>query len=269
MTSVPAAPSRPAPTDALTRWIAGFIVVILLDASQLLAFYPGRTATLWAWTIQPELTAMVLGSVYTGGGYFFARVLFGASWEEVAAGFPAIALFVWMATLATLLHLDRFAEDSLPFAAWAALYVVTPLLVPYLYLRNRKRFPMQQGPLIPQGVRIGLAVAGGVLVAVAVLVFAAPDEAIGEWPWMLTPLTARITAAVVGLYGAVWVSVAAHRTWTAARIPLQSQVIGLAVFLLAVGRDEGVVDWGALGVVVVAVAAAMLVVSAVLAWRAA
>jgi hypothetical protein len=53
MTSVPAAPSTHAPTDALTRWVAGFIVLILLDASQLLAFYPERTATLWAWTIQP------------------------------------------------------------------------------------------------------------------------------------------------------------------------------------------------------------------------
>jgi hypothetical protein len=269
MTTVPAAPSSHAPTDALTRWIAGVIVVILLDASQLLAFYPDRTATLWAWTIQPELTAMVLGSVYAGGAYFFARVLFGASWEEVAAGFPAISLFVWMATLATALHLDRFHEESLPFAAWAALYVVTPLLVPYLYLRNRRRSPPPQGPEMPRGLRTGLAIAGAVLVAVALLIFLAPDEAIGEWPWTLTPLTARITAAVLGLYGAVWVSVAAHRTWTGARIPLQSQTIGLTVFLVAVGRDERVVDWGVLGVVVVAAAAAMLAVSAVLAWKAA
>ena len=85
----------------------------------------------------------------------------------------------------------------------------------------------------------------------------------------LTPLTARITAAVVALYGAVWLSVAAHVTWTAARIPLQSHVIGLAVFLVSVARDESVVDWGVVGVVVVAAAAAMLAVSAVLAWKAA
>jgi hypothetical protein len=269
MTSVPAAPSSHRPTDALTRWVAGFIVVILLDASQLLAFYPDRTATLWAWTIQPELSAMVLGSVYTGGAYFFARVLFGASWQEVAAGFPAIALFVWMATLATALHLDRFAEDSLPFAAWAALYVVTPLLVPYLYLRNRRRAGVAGGAPLPRGIRTGLAVVGGLIVALALLVFAAPDAAIGDWPWTLTPLTARITAAVVALYGAVWLAVAAHGTWTAARIPLQSHVIGLAVFLVSVARDESVVDWGPLALVVVAVAAAMLAVSAVLAWKAA
>jgi hypothetical protein len=269
MTSVPAAPSSPRPTDALTRWVAGFIVVILLDASQLLAFYPDRTATLWAWTIQPELTAMVLGSVYTGGAYFFARVLFGASWEEAAAGFPAIALFVWMATIATALHLDRFAEDSLPFAAWAALYVVTPFLVPYLYLRNRRRAAPATGPPLPRGIRVALAGTGGVVVALALLVFLVPDVAIGDWPWTLTPLTARITAAVVALYGGVWLSVAAHGTWTAARIPLQSQAIGLAVFLVSVARDESVVDWGPPAVAVVAAAAVMLAASAMLAWKAA
>jgi hypothetical protein len=36
-----------------------------------------------------------------------------------------------------------------------------------------------------------------------------------------------------------------------------------------VARDESVVDWGPLALVVVAVAAAMLAVSAVLAWKAA
>src|SRR5918999_5287706 len=139
--SVPTAPS----TDLLTRAVAGFLVLILVDAAQLLAFYPDRTETLWAWTIQPPVTAMLLGSIYTAGAYFFARVLFGAPWERVAAGFPPIALFVWMAAIATVIHLDRFHEDSLPIAAWVALYVVTPVGVPLLYLRNRR--PIGGAPL--------------------------------------------------------------------------------------------------------------------------
>jgi hypothetical protein len=76
MNSVPAAPSRPA-TDTLTRVIAGLIFVILLDAAQLLFFYPDRTGELWAWKLQPEVTAMLLGSVYAGGAYFFLRIVFG------------------------------------------------------------------------------------------------------------------------------------------------------------------------------------------------
>lgn len=261
-------PAAPSPTDAATRWIAGFIVVVLLDASQLLAFYPDRTDTLWAWTIRPEVTAMVLGSVYAGGGYFFARVLFGAPWERVAAGFPPVALFVWMAAIATVLHLDRFAEDSLPFAAWAALYIVTPVLVPALYLRHGR--PAPTGSELPRPVRAGLAAAGSALVALALVMLAAPSVAQDIWPWELTPLTARITAAVVALYGSVWVSVAVHRTRAAAAIPLQSHAAGLAVLLVAVARGHEDVDWGApLAPVLVAVAAAMMLTSALLARRAA
>jgi hypothetical protein len=64
--SVPAAPSATG-TDLLTRAIAGVVCLVLIDAAQLLIFYPGRTSLLWAWDLKPEVTAMVLGSVYAGG----------------------------------------------------------------------------------------------------------------------------------------------------------------------------------------------------------
>ena len=111
MNSVPAAPSQTG-TDTLTRVIAGLICLILLDAAQLLFLYPDRTDTLWAWKLQPEATAMLLGSVYAGGAYFFARIVFGAPWIRVATGFPSVIVFVWMAGIATLLHLDRFIKDG-------------------------------------------------------------------------------------------------------------------------------------------------------------
>jgi hypothetical protein len=254
------------PTDALTRAVAGFLVLILADAAQLLAFYPDRTDTLWAWTIAPPLTAMLLGSAYVAGGYFFARVMFGAPWERVAAGFPPVMLFVWMAAIATALHLDRFHDDSLPFAAWAALYVVTPIGVPLLYLHNRR--PLT-GRALARGTRLALGAAGGVIVAAGLVLFAAPDLGVDNWPYTLTPLTARITAAVLALYGSVWLSVALHGTSTAARIPLQAHVLGLLALIVAVVRGEGAVDWGnALAPALVAVAAAMAAVSALLSWKA-
>jgi len=87
--TVPAAPSATS-TDAVTRIIAGAVCLVLIDAAQLLIFYPGRTNTLWAWDLKPEVTAMTLGSVYAGGAYFFGRLTFGAPWRSVAAGFPAV-----------------------------------------------------------------------------------------------------------------------------------------------------------------------------------
>lgn len=266
MNSVPTAPSGTS-TDVITRVVAGFLVLILIDAAQLLAFYPDRTETLWAWTIAPPLTSMLLGSVYVAGAYFFARVLFGAPWERVAAGFPPIIAFVWMAAIATALHLDRFHEDSLPFAAWATLYVITPIGVPLLYLRNRR--PLT-GPPIARDVRIALGVAGTAIVSGSLVLFLVPEVAIDGWSYALTPLTTRITAAVFALYGAVWLSVALHRTSAAARIPLQAHTIGLVVLLVAIARGEDAVDWGnPLAPALVAIAASMAAVSAVLAWRAA
>jgi hypothetical protein len=263
--SVPTAPSR-APTDTLTRVVAGFLVLILIDAAQLLAFYPDRTETLWAWTIAPPLTSMLLGSLYLAGAYFYARVLFGAPWERVAAGFPPVILFVWMAAIATALHLDRFHEDSLPFAAWVALYIVTPIGVPLLYLHNRR--PLTGTPLA-HAAKLVLGVVGAAIASASMVLFVVPDVGIDNWPYTLTPLTTRITAAVLALYGSVWLSVALYGTSTAARIPLQAHALGLAVLVIAVVRGEDAVDWGnALAPVLVAVAAAMAITSALLAWRA-
>jgi hypothetical protein len=253
--SVPTAP----PTDLLTRAVAGFLVLILIDASQLLAFYPDRTDTLWAWTIQPPVTAMVLGSVYTAGAYFFARILFGAPWERVAAGFAPIIAFVWMAAVATIIHLDRFHTDSLPFAAWVALYVVTPIGVPLLYLRNRQ--PVA-GPQVPPTTRIAIGAVGAVIVSASLVIYAVPDVAIDNWPYPLTPLTARITAAVFAVYGGLWLSVALQNRRIGARIPLEAQTIGLVVLVVAFARGEE-------AVVLATAAAVMAVVSALLAWRAA
>jgi hypothetical protein len=238
--------------------VAGFLVLILVDAAQLLAFYPDRTETLWAWTIQPPVTAMVLGSVYTAGAYFFARVLFGAPWERVAAGFPPIIAFVWMAALATVIHLDRFHEDSLPFAAWVALYVVTPVGVPFLYLRNRRPIG---GPPLPRAARTALGAVGAAIVSAGLVFYIAPDVAIDAWPYPLTPLTARITAAVLAVYGGVWLSVALYNSVRATRIPLEAHTIGLVVLVLALARGEE-------AALIAGVAAAMALVSAVLAWKA-
>jgi hypothetical protein len=256
--SVPTEPSA-APTDLLTRAAAGFLVLILIDAAQLLAFYPERTATLWAWTIQPPLSAMLLGSVYTAGAYFFARILFGAPWERVAPGFPPIIAFVWMAALATLIHLDRFHEDSLPFLAWAALYIVTPIGVPLLYLHNRRPIG---GPPLSRAARLVLGAVGAVIVSASLVIYVVPDVAIDNWSYPLTPLTARITAAVFVVYGGVWLSVALYNSARAARIPLEALTLALVVLVVAFVRGEE-------ALLLAVAAAAMALTSALLVWQAA
>jgi hypothetical protein len=228
----------------LTRWIAALILLFLVDAAQLLLLLPSRTSELFAWNAGLEINALVLGSAYVGGGYFFVRVCAGAPWHLVAGGFPPIMVFVWLAGIATFLHLDRLNESGLPLLAWFALYILAPLLVPVLFVLNESsagRGPAR--PRLPEGLRAGLGIAGGAVVALALIIFVAPLRAIDAWPWEITPLTVRVVATVIALYGTVWLTVAARGDAAGARIPLESQAIGLLVLLVGLLRAREAVAW--------------------------
>jgi hypothetical protein len=250
----------------LTRWVALAVIFFLADAVQLLLLLPDRTGELFAWAIDPQVTSLVLGAAYVAGGYFFIRVVMADSWHRVAAGFPAVVVFVWGAAGATALHLDRFTHDGLSFAAWAAIYSVAPVGLPLLYLAQRRatRVALADSPMSAR-VRILLCCVGGAVVAAALLAFALPQITIDVWPWTLTPLTARIVATVMALFGSLWVSVALSGGKTAARIPLEAHAVGLAVLLMAAARGHGDIDWtNPLAAILVAGVAAMALVDLVI-----
>jgi hypothetical protein len=243
-----------------TRWLAIGIVLFLADAAQLLLLLPDRTAELFAWPIDVQVTSLVLGSAYVAGGYYFVRVALARSWHSIAVGFPPVIVFVWFAAGATALHLDRFTQGSLPFAAWAAIYALAPFGLPVLYIAQRRAGRAPGDSPLPVRVRIFMAATGGVVVLAAVAGFAAPHAMSDVWPWELTPLTARIVAAVVALFGSLWISVAQRAGATAARIPLEAHLVGLAFLLLAAARGHAEVDWSnPLAVVLVAGVAGMAV----------
>ena len=249
-TSVPDAGSRGAElvpggqVGRLTRWVALAVIFFLADAVQLLLLLPDRTGELFAWAIAPHVTSFVLAAAYVAGAYFFIRVVTTDSWHRVAAGFPAVIVFVWGAAGATALHLDRFIHDGLSFAAWAAIYAIAPLGLPLLYLARRRavRVPLADTPMSRRA-RILLGGAGGAVVLAALLAFALPQVTIEIWPWTLTPLTARIVATVVALFGSLWVSVALSGGRTAARIPLEAHAVGLVFLLIAALRGSGDIEW--------------------------
>jgi hypothetical protein len=264
-TPAPIVPATPAPggqIGRLTRWVALAVIFFLADAVQLLLLLPDRTGELFAWAIDPQVTSLILGAAYVAGGYFFVRVVTAGSWDRVAAGFPAVIVFVWGAAAATALHLDRFSHDGLSFAAWAAIYSIAPVGLPLLYLAQRRatRVPLADSPMSKRA-RILLSCVGGAVVAAALLAFAVPQATIDVWPWTLTPLTARIVATVMALFGSLWVSVALRGGKTAARIPLEAHCLGLVFLLLAAARGHGDIDWtNPLAAVLVAGVAAMALV---------
>jgi hypothetical protein len=251
------------PTPVAVRWVGGVIVFFLIDAVQLLLLVPDRSSQLFAWPIAPDFSAYVLASAYSAGAYFFVRVAMGASWNRVVAGFAPVTVFVWLVAIATLLHLDRFREGSLPFLAWITLYVLSPFGIPLIaVLASRAAGADGGGERLPQALRIALGVAGGVVVAAALWVFADPVAFAGDLPWPMTPLTTRVVMSVIALFGSVWVSVAVDGRRTAATIVLEAHVVGLAVMLGAL-VIAGVPTGQPLAPVLLGGGAAMLVTSAV------
>jgi hypothetical protein len=76
---------------------------------------------------------------------------------------------------------------------------------------------------------------------VGLILYLAPKRAIDIWRWLLTPLTARSTAAIffLGIAGA---GVFFDRSWRAVRIPLQVAMVMLGLILVSVARDWDSVD---------------------------
>jgi hypothetical protein len=225
-----------------TRVLAAVLLPFLAVASVLLYLLPTRTDSLFAWTIAPPFTAMLLGCAYIGGIRYFVGVLRARSWHRIWTGMPAVLGFASLACAATFLHFDRFHFARLDFGrlasiTWLVLYVTTPVLILILIVLNAPRDPRtpEDGDLvIPSGMRVLLGVVGVAAVATGVALFVAPVAMASIWAWPLTPLTARVTGGVIVLPGLVNVLLLVDARWSAFRLIFQAQLLSLVCIIAAV-----------------------------------
>ncbi len=231
----------------VTRVVGACIPPFLIVAFVMLFFFPNDTGRLFAWTIRPAMTPMMMGAGYISGSYYFVRLVTGRQWHRFALGLLPIATFTWFMGLATLIHWDKFNHHHVSFFAWLILYLVTPFLVPALWLLNRPTDPMTLEPddvEVPAPLRRLTGALGTVILLIAVFMFLVPRTFIDVWPWALTPLTCRVIAGWFALPGVVGLSFASDKRWSAWRITLQSQLLGIVLILIAVVRGWGDFDTG-------------------------
>ncbi len=219
-----------------TRWVSAIIVPFLVAAFAILYLFPDHTQALFAWGIRPRMSAMMLGAAYIGGAYFFVRAATNARWHWVKVGFLPVTTFATLMGIATILHWDRFNHGYISFFAWVGLYFTTPFIVLLLWLRNRSTDP---GPTshdrrVPRLVRLVIGIVGDLTLITSIFLFLQPGFMIGTWPWQLTPLTARVLGALFALTGVGELAIALDIRWSAVRIALQSQMIGIALIGLAI-----------------------------------
>jgi hypothetical protein len=232
---------RPNEVLPATRLLAAFIIPFLVAAAAILLLAPGQTERLFAWPISPTMTAMTLGAAYLAGVVFFARVIFAGEWDAVAVGFAPVVAFASLLGVATLLHWDRFTHDHVAFWTWTALYLTTPFLVLLVWLRNLPAGPPRsaQDDLMSSPVRVVFAVLGLITGVISLGLFLFPEQFADQWPWTLSPLTARVIAATFALPSLLNAGIAIMGRWRATRVAFESQGLALAIILLSYVRASG------------------------------
>jgi hypothetical protein len=223
----------------VTRVVAALIIPFLVAAFVILYVLPDATDQLFAWTIMPRMSALLMGAGYASGVYFFTRVLRAPHWHWIGRAFLPLTVFVSFLELATILHWDRFHHGHIAFIAWTAIYTLTPFVLPAVWLRNRGADPGTPDPgdvIVPFPVRALMALVGASELALAICMFLLPNYVIDLWPWMLTPPAARAIGGWFALHGSIGLALARESRWSGMRIMLHTQMIALGLILVAVAR---------------------------------
>jgi hypothetical protein len=237
------------------RAVSLVVVAVLLPALVILWGLPSRTEDLWAWTIKPDLTPIFMGAGYGAGAYFFLRAYRTQHWHEVSVGVISAAVFALLMLGTTILHYDKFNHGDAPaiaaiaFYGWTIVYILSPWVVAWLWWRNQRtdpRAPQPGEPLVPPPVRLVARAAAIGALAGAALVLAAPNVAIDNWGWDLTPLTARVIGCFTAQVGTGFLLLSFDPRWSSWRVLVQTFLIAVGLLLLGAVRAWAAFDHDAL-----------------------
>lgn len=221
----------------LTRLVAALLGLAVSGAFYALYFHPTRTAELFAWKVQPPMTAMFMGAAYANGCVVFAAILFGRAWHRVWAPHVGVIVFSTLLLVATLMHWERFNHGHPVFWAWVALYAAAPVLVPWVLLRNRREdpgtFDLRRDTAVPLGLRALWLIPGAVILAGALWAFMKPSWLIPHWPWHTTPLTMRVIVCFYSLMGVAVFTVLTESRWSAWRVGMIGVILWHTLVLIA------------------------------------
>ncbi len=226
----------------LTRWVALLVAPILVAAGVILYVFPDRTETLWAWPMGPEMTSLAVGGGYAAGAVLFVRSLWAGAWHRISVVFLVATVLTVGLLGATLLHWEAFSHGHASFWAWLVVYLVTPVLLPTVWMRNRRYdpgLPAAGTPLVPRWVRRIVGAVGVAQIVVALAFYARPELGIALWPWDLSPLTTRTLASFLAFIGAMWLAFLFEERWSALRLHVESATLGLALVALGALRAAG------------------------------
>ncbi len=204
-------------TIASMRWLLIIAGALVFLAGAPLVLVPDQTERYFAWTIQPPMTAAFLGGSYWAACVFELLSARERVWARARLAIPAVLVFTILTLIVTLVHINRFHfdfpftdPDARPAEAftiigtwfWLAIYVLVPLAMSVILIRQIRTPGVDPAPVAPLGrVARSVIVVQAVLIApLGVALLVAPLAVAPLWPWKLTALTARAVGAwLVGL----------------------------------------------------------------------
>ncbi len=234
----------------LTRIVLAIVIPFLLLAFLILYFFPDQSGERFAWAIKPHMTAIIMGAGYLGGAYQLVFAVFGKRWHRISGAFAPVTTFTIFMMIATVLHWGRFDPGHFPFQLWLVLYIITPFLVPFLWWRNRKADPGTSeavDAIVPGFARLGMTGFGVLAGLTSLFLVIAPASAIPLWPWLLTPLTARVMGGWFALLAVGGLTISRDNRWSSWRVALQS--ILLWAVLVLIGAFMNPQDFAPAGVI--------------------
>ena len=248
MTATPAGYKQQVPLMRAALYLGSFLVFL---AGIQLFVLTERTDHYFAWTIANPMTAAFLGAFYWTAiplAFLSARQ---RVWAHARVGVPGVLIFLWATLLTTLLHLGKFhfsSPDQFAKGAawlWLLIYAADPVLVSaglMLQLRAAGGDPPRAAEL-PGWYRTVLVLQSIGTVAVAVILFAAPNWAATWWPWALTPLTARAMASWLLGLGVVLARAWLENDWVRVRAATAAYAVLGVLQLVALARYGDRVSW--------------------------
>lgn len=242
------------PVSRLFRAVLVPFVVLAIGATAALYLRSTETDRFFAWSIEPPLTAALLGSAYGGTLVFFALTLRERVWANTRLAVSAPLTLSTALLVATLLHLDRFHLDEGGVAGvvawiWLVVYVIVPPTLVAVIVVQR-RLPGGDPPVVaplPGPVRVALVVLGALSLLGGAVLFAVPEDLADVWPWPISALTGRAIASWLLGLGVAAVHAAIEDDLRRLRAGVPALAVIGALGLVALLRHGDDLTGGALG----------------------
>ncbi|MEL6682389.1 MAG: hypothetical protein AAFQ09_07060 [Pseudomonadota bacterium] len=205
---------------------------------------PANSAENFAWSVQPPVTASIIGGFYFAIAPILILGIFAKTWESLRVVVIPALVFTAMLLIATWLHWANFSHGTPAFWLWYVSYLTPPFAFAGLYfLQMRRQVPVATHDPMSFGFRAALIVLGLIITAEGLYTFVYPAHFMDPQAFVITPLTARTLAGWITCVGLMLLFAAAEGAFERTRIAAPFLVLPQPCIWWQLARFPDEVDW--------------------------